>query len=432
MTNADITITGAREHNLRDVSLRIPKDRITVFTGVSGSGKSSIVFDTVAVEAQRQLGDTFSAYVRSHLPRYQRPDVDAVQNLTAPVVVDQKPVGGNARSTVGTMTDIYSLVRVLYSRLAVPHRPASAYSFNDPDGMCPGCDGLGQARRVDVEAMLDTSRSLDDGAIRLPTHKVGGIDWQLYAQSGYFDTGKRLADYTAAEWNMLLHGSGDKVTVTAKNSSSTLRYEGVVARFARTNLKRDLSTLGERARSNIERFITVGECTDCGGARLCAEALVPTVGGLHIGAFSRTEVSELSATLEVLPVNDPAAAAIVASVREALRRIDDIGLGYLTLDRATASLSGGEAQRLKLVRHLGSGLVGMTYVFDEPSTGLHPRDVGRLTDLLRALRDRGNTVIVVEHDPDVIAVADHVVDVGRPDRVHRHVRRADRCRHPHR
>ncbi|MBT2388366.1 ATP-binding cassette domain-containing protein [Streptomyces maoxianensis] len=411
-----ILIVGARENNLKDVTLRLPKNKITVFTGVSGSGKSSIVFDTVAVEAQRQLNGTFSWFIRNQLPKYQRPHADMISNLTAPVVVDQKPVGGNARSTVGTMTDIYSSIRVLFSRHGTPYNPPSAYSFNDPQGMCPECDGLGQARRVDVERMLDRTKSLDEGAIQLPTHKVGSMDWQQYANSGHFDNAKRLKDYTDDEWHMLLHGSGGKVTVSTANSTAALNYEGVVARFARTNLKRDLSSLSERGRANVERFITLGDCTACEGARLNPKALATKIGPHTIADWSRMEVSDLIDVLAT--IDDPVATPIAEGISTALQRISSIGLGYLSLDRQTTSLSGGEAQRLKMVRHLSSSLVGMTFIFDEPSTGLHPRDVGRLNDLLRELRDKGNTVLVVEHDPDVIEIADHVVDVGPRAGVH--------------
>ncbi|MFC8870959.1 ATP-binding cassette domain-containing protein [Streptomyces sp. NPDC057148] len=415
-TEDDIVIVGARENNLKDVSLRLPKNKITVFTGVSGSGKSSLVFDTVAVEAQRQLNGTFSWFIRNQLPKYQRPHADLIAGLTAPVVVDQKPVGGNARSTVGTMTDIYSRVRVLFSRLATPLNAPSVYSFNDPQGMCTECDGLGQARRVDVDRMLDRSKSLDEGAIQLPTHKVGSMDWQQYANSGHFDNAKPLCDYTDDEWHMLTYGSGGKVTVRTANSQATLNYEGVVARFARTNLKRDLSSLSERGRANVERFITLGRCAACQGTRLNATALAAKAGPHTIADWARMEVTDLIEVLE--GVDDPIGGAIAEGVTSALRRIDTVGLGYLSLDRATASLSGGEAQRLKTVRHLSSSLIGMTYVFDEPSTGLHPRDVGRLNDMLRELCEKGNTILVVEHDPDVIRIADHVVDMGPGAGVH--------------
>ena len=411
-----IRIVGAQENNLKGVSLKLPKDSITVFTGVSGSGKSSIVFDTLAVEAQRQLNGTFSWFIRNQLPKYQRPHASIISNLTSPVVVDQKPVGGSARSTMGTMTDIYSSVRVLFSRQATPYNPPGAYSFNDPQGMCSECDGLGKARQVDVERILDPDKSLDGGAIQLPTHKVGSMDWQQYANSGHFDNAKKLHNYTEDEWHMLLHGSGGKVTVQTANNTTTLKYEGVVSRFSRTNLKRDLSSLSERGRSNIERFIRIGRCDTCGGDRLNPNALSAKIDGQTIADWSDMEVTEL---IDVLgDIDDPVATPIAEDIRTALRRIEAIGLGYLNLGRQTTSLSGGEAQRLKTVRHLNSTLRGMTYIFDEPSTGLHPRDVGRLNDLLRELRDKGNTVLVVEHDPDVIRIADHIVDVGPGAGVH--------------
>ncbi|MCO1580955.1 excinuclease ABC subunit UvrA [Crossiella sp. SN42] len=412
----DIRIVGACEHNLKDVSLRIPKNKITVFTGVSGSGKSSIVFDTLAVEARRQLYGTFSWFIRNQLPKYQRPHVAAIENLTTPVVVDQKPVGGNARSTVGTMTDIYSVIRMLFSRHATPSLPPFMFSFNAPQGMCPACEGLGQQRQADADRMVDRTKSLDEGAILLPGHKVGSLDWQQYANSGHFDTAKKLSDYTEAEWQMLLHGSGGKVTVRTANSTSALTYTGLVDRFTRQNLNRDLSSLNERKRAAIEQFITLDDCTACRGARLNPEALAATIGGRTIVDYTRMEVSEL---IQVLgEIDDPVATPIARSVRTSLERIASIGLGYLSLDRATSSLSGGEAQRLKMVRHLSSSLTGMTFIFDEPSTGLHPADVGRLNDLLRDLRDKGNTVVVVEHDPDVMEIADHVVDVGPGAGVH--------------
>ncbi|MFC6084684.1 ATP-binding cassette domain-containing protein [Sphaerisporangium aureirubrum] len=406
-----IRVVGARENNLKDVSLTIPKNKITVFTGVSGSGKSSIVFDTVGVEAQRQLNGTFPAFIRNQLPKYERPRADAIENLSAPVIVDQKPVGGNARSTVGTMTDIYSMIRALFARHGSPTDGlVSTYSFNDPKGMCPECDGLGQSVRADVDLMLDKAKSLNEGAIRLPNYGVGTPDWQLYANSGKLDPDKRLGDYTPEEWQLLLHGSGFKVQLNVKSGSYKTNYEGVVDRFTRLGVKRDLSAVSERTREAIQRFITEGPCTACDGARLNPAALATKVDGRNIADWSRMQISDL---IEVLAaIDDPVATPIATAARTALERVAAIGLGYLSLDRATATLSGGESQRLKLVRHLGSTLTGMTYIFDEPSVGLHPRDVGRLNDLLRALRDQGNTVLVVEHDPDVIAIADHVVDVG--------------------
>ncbi|MBG0823438.1 excinuclease ABC subunit UvrA [Planomonospora sp. ID91781] len=402
-----IRITGARVHNLKDVSLTIPKNKITVFTGVSGSGKSSLVFDTVGVEAQRQLNAAFPWFIRNQLPKYERPQADAVENLTTPVIVDQKPVGGDARSTVGTMTDIYSMVRALFARQEGPGGRVSTYSFNDPAGMCPECEGLGRAVQVDLELFFDRTRSLEDGAIRYPEYKVGSPDWQIWVNSGRFDPAKPLQDFTDEEWHDLLHGTGGpKIQVKTKNVSFQTNYEGVIDRFTRLNLKRDLSALSAKRRETVERFMTTGVCHACGGARLNATALATRVGGRNIAEWCAMQITDLREALN--GTDDPLAAPIAA----ALDRVIAIGLGYLSLDRPTPTLSGGEGQRLKMVRHLGSELTGLTYIFDEPSVGLHPRDVERLTEQLRALRDRGNTVLVVEHDPDVIAVADHVVDVG--------------------
>ncbi|WP_049563086.1 ATP-binding cassette domain-containing protein [Nonomuraea sp. SBT364] len=406
-----IRVTGAREHNLKDVSLTIPKNQITVFTGVSGSGKSSIVFDTVAVEAQRQLNSTYPWFIRNQLPKYERPLADAIENLTPPVVVDQKPLGGNARSTVGTITDIYSVIRSLFARYGTPSDGlASTYSFNNPRGMCTGCDGLGRSVRADVDLMLDRDKSLAEGAILVPGYGVGTPDWQLYANSGKLDPAKPVRDYTPEEMDFFLHGTGGKVQLTTKSGSYKTSYEGLLDRFTRLGVKRDMSKTSERTRETIQRFISEGVCPDCDGARLNAQALATTIGGRNIAEWTRMQITDL---IEVLDgIDDPVATPIARSAGVARRRVAAIGLGYLSLDRATATLSGGEGQRLKLVRYLGSTLTGMTYVFDEPSVGLHPRDVGRLNDLLRALRDQGNTVLVVEHDPDVIAIADHVVDVG--------------------
>jgi excinuclease ABC A subunit len=407
-----IRVIGARENNLKDISLSIPKHRITVFVGVSGSGKSSIVFDTIAVEAQRQLNATFPWSIRNQLPSYERPQVDAVENLTTPVIVDQRPLGGNARSTVGTTTDIASMMRVLFARYGRPSAgPPSRYSFNDPNGMCPGCEGLGRALRPDPDLMLDRTKSLDQGAILLPGYPVGSPGWQFYANYQPLDPAKRLSRYTAEELRTLLHGSGGTVEITfANGKTQRLRYEGLVSSFVRRNLKRDVGTLSERTRAAAERFISEGTCPACNGDRLNPAALATRIGGRNLADWSRLQISDL---IELLATpGDQAPAAMVGAIRAALERISAIGLGYLSLDRATASLSGGEGQRLKLVKHLGSDLTGLTYIFDEPSVGLHPRDVGRLNDLLRALRDKGNTVLVVEHDPDVIQIADHVVEVG--------------------
>jgi excinuclease UvrABC ATPase subunit len=412
-----IRVRGAREHNLRNVSLDIPKNKITAFTGVSGSGKSSIVFDTLAVEAQRQLFDTLPAFVRNFLPKFDRPDADAIENLTSPVIVDQQQAGGGPRSTVGTMSDIYSLVRAMFAQFGSPATGnVLLYSFNAPQGMCPECDGLGESVRPDPDRMVDRGKSLNEGAILLPGYGVGSADWQLYAKSGRFDPDVTLADFDDAQWRDLLHGSGGKVEITFAKGTWKANYEGLADKFARTRLQRDTSGLSEKTREQIQRFLTRGTCPACEGARLNPQALATAVCGRTIADWTRMQITDLIATLD--EIAEPAAAGLVAAIRTALTRVDDIGLGYLSLDRATSSLSGGESQRLRMIKHLGSTLVGMTYVFDEPSVGLHPRDVGRLNNLLCALRDKGNTVLVVEHDPDVIRIADHIVDVGPQAGVH--------------
>ncbi|MGW6904320.1 ATP-binding cassette domain-containing protein [Streptomyces sp. NPDC054940] len=407
-----ITITGARENNLKDVTLRIPKGRLTVFTGVSGSGKSSIVFDTIAVESQRQLNETFTWFVRNRLPKYERPHAEELQDLSPAIVVDQRPIGGHSRSTVGTMTDIYSVIRVLFSRHGTPSAgPATAYSFNDPSGMCPGCDGLGRTVRPDWGRILDPDRSLADGAVRFPPFAAGTWQGQAYTNSADLDPHKPVGRFTAAEREFLMHGRpGSKVTVNGTGGTWTTEYEGLADRFERLYLKRDLSAMSQKTRDLVREFLAQGTCPDCDGARLNAAALATRVNGLTIADCTHMQVTDLISVLK--DIADPFAGPIARAAATALERIDAIGLGYLSLDRETATLSGGEGQRLKTVRHLGSSLTGMTYIFDEPSVGLHPRDVGHLGDLLLRLRDKGNTVLVVEHDPDVIALADHVVDMG--------------------
>ncbi|GGM84497.1 excinuclease ABC subunit A [Thermopolyspora flexuosa] len=405
-----IRIVGARENNLKNVSLTIPKRKITVFTGVSGSGKSSIVFDTIAAEAQRQLNETFTAFARTFLPSYGHPDVDTIENISAAIVVDQKRIAGNSRSTVGTITDIAPLLRLLFSRAGEPYVGYSnAFSFNDPQGMCPRCDGIGRITTLDLDAFLDRSKSLNEGALRHPDFKVGSWYWQMYAGSGYFDNDKPLAEYTDTEWELLLHGTG-KVPVEWQGGTINSTYEGIVVRFTRVYINKDAATMSDRNREIFERFTRSETCPECAGARLNAKALSCRINGHNIAEMSALEVTEL---VEVLRrIDAPQAGPVLESLIDRLGDLVTIGLGYLTLDRPTATLSGGESQRVKMVRHLASSLVDMTYIFDEPSVGLHPRDVDRLKKLLVKLRDKGNTVLVVEHDPDVIEIADHVIDVG--------------------
>ncbi|MDT0391629.1 excinuclease ABC subunit UvrA [Streptomyces dubilierae] len=409
---AFITLTGARENNLKDVTLRIPKGRLTVFTGVSGSGKSSVVFDTIAVESQRQLNETYPWFVRNRLPKFERPHADALEDLTPAIVVDQRPVGGHSRSTVGTMTDVYSVIRVLFSRHGTPSAgPATAYSFNDPSGMCPECDGLGRTVGPDWDRILDPDRSLADGAVRFPPFAAGTWQGQTYTNSPDLDPDKPVGRFTAAEREFLMRGRpGSQVSVTGSGGTWITDYEGLADRFERLYLKRDLSAMSQKTRDLVREFLVEDVCPACRGTRLNAAALATRIGGRSIADCTRMQVTDLITVLK--EIDDPVAGPIAGAAVAALERIEAIGLGYLSLDRETATLSGGEGQRLKTVRHLGSSLTGMTYIFDEPSVGLHPRDVGRLGDLLLRLRDKGNTVLVVEHDPDVIALADHVVDMG--------------------
>ncbi|WP_126425176.1 ATP-binding cassette domain-containing protein [Brevibacillus marinus] len=406
-----IVISGARENNLKNVSLRIPKRKITIFTGVSGSGKSSIVFDTIAAESTRLLNENFSMFVRSFLPKYPQPDADAIENLSMAVVVDQKRLGGGSHSTVGTITDISPLLRLLFSRLGEPHvGPPNMFSFNDPNGMCPECNGIGRRLGVDLDKALDKSKSLNEGAILLPDYKVNSWDWNIIVQSGFFDPDKKLSDYSDEELEQLLYGKARKVKMQFAGKATNITVEGIIEKFTNKYIKRDVKTMSERTQRAVAPYISEVPCSSCRGARLNQDALSCRINGLNIAEMSSKEVGQLIRVIR--EIDDPVAAPIVKSLTERLQHLVDIGLDYLTLDRETDTLSGGESQRVKMVKHLSGSLVDVTYIFDEPSVGLHPRDVHRLNGLLQKLRDKGNTVIVVEHDPDVIKVADHIVDVG--------------------
>jgi len=403
-----IEVRGARENNLDNVSLDIPKGKITVFTGVSGSGKSSLVFDTIAAEAQRQINETFTFFVQGYLPSYGQPDVDRIEHLNAPIIIDQKRVGGGSRSTVGTYTDITALLRLLFSRVGEPSAGAAfAYSFNTPQGMCPECEGIGRTVQLDLDQFLDRSKSLNGGAILHPEFKVGKWMWKMYPTSGLFDVDKPIAEYSEQELEWLLHGrASTKVDFGVVSSD----YEGLVERFTRMYIKKDAATMSERNRAVFERFTTSQTCPACGGARLNAAALASRIKGRNIAELSGLEATQLLQFLR--DIHDPVGARLASKLSERLQHLVDIGLGYLSLGRETATLSGGESQRVKMVRHLGNSLTEMLYILDEPSVGLHARDVARLTQLLAKLRDKGNTVLVVEHDPEVMAIADHVVDIG--------------------
>jgi excinuclease UvrABC ATPase subunit len=406
-----IRVIRAREHNLRNVTVDIPKGKITLFTGPSGSGKSSLVFDTIAAESQRQLNDTFPAFVRNRLPHYGQPDADAIQNLTVAIVVDQRPLGTNSRSTVGTATEIHTLLRLLFSRAGTPHVGSTPYfSFNDPRGMCERCQGLGMVTDINLSKLIDRSRSLDDGAITFPTFAPGTWRWKRYALAGFFDREKPLKDFTREEWDLFLYTEEKKPDNPQPGFPSTGVYEGLLPRFRRSYITVPRDSLPPKVRDALEDLVEDQRCPVCGGARLNAAALACSIGGQTIATLSEMEAEALLIWVRALEAGQ------VATVRDALLErlsaLVGVGLGYLSLNRPTPSLSGGEAQRVKMVRHLGSSLTGITYVLDEPSSGLHPADIARLGTLMREIRDKGNTVLVVEHDLDVIGIADHVIDLG--------------------
>ena len=398
---------GARENNLKNISIDIPKHQITVFTGVSGSGKSSLLFDTITAEAQRQLNETFTNFVQGFL--CGQPDVDSIASLNAPIIINQTRVGGGSRSTMGTYTDIAGLLRLLFSKVGQPYAGAAfAFSFNTPQGMCLECEGIGRTVQLDLKKFLDQTKSLGGGAILHPDFKVGSHwTWRIYAESGFFDLDKPLEQYSSEEMGLLLYGAGNhKVAFTDFN----LKYEGLIERFTRSYIKKDVTIMSERNRAVFEKYVTQQICPLCHGARLNAAALECRIEGRNIAELSSLEATDLIGVLKGL--TDPVAVQIAGKTIERLEHLVDIGLGYLSLSRETFTLSGGESQRVKMIRHLGNSLTDMLYILDEPSVGLHARDVARLTGLLQKLRDKGNTVLVVEHDPDVIAVADHIVDIG--------------------
>ena len=427
-----IQVRGARENNLRDISLDIPKRRLTVFTGVSGSGKSSLVFETIAAESRRLINETYTAFLQGFMGTPSRPDVDSLDNLTAAIIVDQERMGANARSTVGTATDTYDMLRVIFSRLGEPHiGPSSAFSFNVPagtisgeitlqkgrsdteqreitisGGMCPECEGLGRVSTVDTDALVDRDKSLKDGAITFPNFQPGTWYHRVFVDSGFFDPDKKLRDFTDAEWQRLLYGPEAKV----KTELITLTYEGLVDKIRRLYLVKDADSLQPSLRAAVERVATFAPCPACDGTRLNALARSSLIKGKNIADCAAMQISDLAIFLRLL--DDPSVAPIVKGLRETLDSMVHIGLGYLSLDRESSTLSGGEAQRTKMVRHLGSALTDMTYVFDEPTVGLHAHDVQQMNGLLERLRDKGNTVLVVEHEAEVIRIADHVVDMG--------------------
>jgi excinuclease UvrABC ATPase subunit len=402
-----IRIRGAHTHNLRKLDVDLPRNRLVVVVGVSGSGKSSLVFDTIAAEAGYQINETYPPFVRNRLPKWSRPDVDSIDGLSPVVVVDQRRLGGNVRSTVGTVTDAWTYLRLLFSRIGTPHvGESNHFSFNDPAGMCPTCEGLGQVIESAPERFLDLDKSLDEGAILLPGFGVGRYWYAQYADIGSFDASTPLRDWTADQRAALLYGGDAAARLGTKPPKD---YEGVVERFERIYL-RTADNLSEQKQDVLRRFTRTAACPACDGERLNEASRRVLVAGHTIGALATTEITELSPVIAA--IDDPRVAPVVGALTERLDAIVAIGLGYLTLSRATTSLSGGESQRIKTVKHLGSSLTEMVYVFDEPTVGLHPTDVAPMVGLLEHLRDRGNTVLVVEHDPAVMAVADELVEIG--------------------
>ncbi len=451
---------GARENNLKDVSVEIPKRRLTVFTGVSGSGKSSLVFGTIAAESQRMINETYSAFVQNFMATLARPEVDFLGGLTTAIIVDQERMGANPRSTVGTVTDANAMLRILFSRLGEPHiGPPTAYSFNVPTrtasgsmstekagrteksvvrnavylgGMCPRCEGMGAVSDFDLTAIYDESKSLSEGALTVPGYSMDGWYGRIFSGAG-FDMDKPIGAFSKKDLDKLLYSEPVKIKVEGIN----LTYEGVIPKIQKSMLSKDVDAMQPHIRAFVERAVTFQTCPECEGTRLTKEVLASKISGKNIAEVCTMQISDLADWMRDL--EEPTVAPLLTGLQHLLDSFTDIGLGYLSLDRPSGTLSGGEAQRTKMIRHLGSSLTDVTYVFDEPTIGLHPHDIERMNALLLQLRDKGNTVLVVEHKPESIAIADHVIDLG-PGRRHRrwgsgvrgHGRRAAGERHHHR
>ncbi|MDX5569883.1 excinuclease ABC subunit UvrA [Streptomyces sp. ID05-04B] len=427
-----IRVHGARENNLKDVSIEIPKRRLTVFTGVSGSGKSSLVFDTIAAESQRLINETYSAFVQGFMPNLSRPEVDVLDGLTTAIIVDQQRLGADPRSTVGTATDANAMLRILFSRLGEPHiGPPSAYSFNTASvrasgaitvergtkkavkatysrtgGMCPRCEGRGTVSDIDLTQLYDDSKSLNEGALTIPGYSMDGWYGRIFGGCGFFDPDKPIRRFTKKELHDLLHKEPTKIKVDGIN----LTYEGLIPKIQKSMLSKDIDALQPHIRAFVERAMTFTVCPECDGTRLSEGARASKIDGVSIADACAMQISDLAEW--VRGVREPSVAPLLTALQHTLDSFAEIGLGYLSLERPSGTLSGGEAQRVKMIRHLGSSLTDVTYVFDEPTTGLHPHDISRMNNLLLRLRDKGNTVLVVEHKPQTIAIADHVVDLG--------------------
>jgi len=428
-----IRVQGARVNNLKDLHVEIPKRRLTVFTGISGSGKSSLVFDTIAAESQRMINETNSAFVQGFMPTLARPEVDFLDGLTTAIIVDQERMGANPRSTVGTATDANAMLRILYSRLGKPHiGPATAFSFNVPTriasgvmtadkgqgektivrkavyqgGMCPRCEGMGSINDFDLTALYDDTKSLSEGALTIPGYSMDGWYGRIFSGAGYFDMDKPIGKYTKKELNDLLYREPTKIKVEGIN----LTYEGLIPKIQKSMLSKDVDAMQPHVRAFVERAITFTTCPDCDGTRLSKEARSSKIKGKNIADVCSMQLTDLADWVRDL--DEPSVAPLLGGLQHLLDAFAEIGLGYLSLDRSSGTLSGGEAQRTKMIRHLGSSLTDVTYVFDEPTIGMHPHDIERMNNLLVQLRDKGNTVLVVEHKPETIAIADHVVDLG--------------------
>lgn len=426
-----IRVQGARENNLKDVSVEIPKRRLTAFTGVSGSGKSSLVFDTIAAESRRMIDETYSAFVQGFMPSVPRPDVDVLEGLTTAIIVDQERLGANPRSTVGTVTDANAMLRILFSRLGEPYIGGpTAFSFNIPTqkasgvmtgpkgektivkdaiylgGMCPRCEGRGQVSDIDLSQVVDESKSLNEGAIMVPGYTPDGWMVRGFAESGFYPADKPVAQFSEKQRHMFLYGETTKVKVQGIN----MTYEGLIPKITKSMLSKDIDALQPHIRAFVERVATFATCPECDGTRLTEGARSSKIDGISIADACRMQVTDLADWVRGL--DKPGAGPLLNALRANLEAFVTLGLGYLSLDRPSGTLSGGEAQRIKMLRHLGSSLTDVTYVFDEPTIGLHPHDIQRMNELLIRLRDKGNTVLVVEHKPEAIAIADHVVDLG--------------------
>ncbi|WP_138413638.1 ATP-binding cassette domain-containing protein [Sinomonas gamaensis] len=433
-THDVIRVHGARENNLKDISVEIPKRRLTVFTGVSGSGKSSLVFATIAAESQRMINETYSAFVQGFMPTLSRPDVDVLEGLTTAIIVDQEPMGANPRSTVGTATDANAMLRILFSRLGEPRIGSpNAYSFNVPSvkasgaitvergegktktekatfhrlgGMCPRCEGMGSVTDFDLAALYDASKSLSEGALSIPGYSMDGWYGRIFAGSGFFDMDKPIGKFTKRELHDLLYKEPTKIKVEGIN----LTYEGLIPKIQKSILSKDPEAMQPHIRAFVDRAITFTTCPECEGTRLSPEARSSKINGKSIADACAMQITDLAEW--VRGIREPSVAPLIAGLQHLLDSFAEIGLGYLSLDRPSGTLSGGEAQRTKMIRHLGSSLTDVTYVFDEPTIGLHPHDIERMNELLLQLRDKGNTVLVVEHKPEAIGIADHVIDLG--------------------